>query len=184
MTEFLNSAQSVGVWAGLIVAALMCLAGIAISCLSLSGTWLVVAAAALVALVAGSDLPGAWTVVIVYAVISGLVEGAEVLSGAWGVKRRGGSYLTGVAAVAGGIAGMLLGFFIPVPLVGNLLGMLAGSFVLAFAVERYRLKKSSEDAADIALGAVMGRVAMILIKVSASLAMTGYLLWRIVGPLL
>ncbi len=176
MANFLNIAGSVGVGLGLAAAALLCLAGIALSCLSLSGTWLVVAATALIALITDTPFPTLWTV-IAFIVLSALVEVAEVAAGAWGVKRRGGSKLAGAMAVVGGLAGLVLGTIIPVPLLGNLIGMLAGSFGLVFVVERRRLRKTNE-AAVIAWGAVLGRVTMIAFKVCVTMGMTAYLFIR------
>ena len=98
------------------------------------------------------------------------VEVAEALAGAWGVQRRGGSKAAGWAALLGGFAGMLLGGFIPVPVIGNLIGMLAGSFGCAYAVEHTRIKKA-DHAAHVAAGAVMARLGVIFIKIAATLGM-------------
>ena len=158
---------------GLVIAALLCISGVVLSCLSLSGMWLAVAAAVLAALTTDGAFPGLWTV-IVFATLSALVEVAEFAAGAWGVKRRGGSKLAGLMAVVGGMLGLALGSFIPVPVLGNLIGMLIGSFGLVFAVERHRLRKTGE-AASIAWGAVLGRVFMIVLKVCVTMGMTAYL---------
>ncbi len=158
---------------GLVIAALLCISGVVLSCLSLSGMWLAVAAAVLVAVTTDGAFPGLWTV-IVFVVLSALVEAADIAAGAWGVKRRGGSKLAGLMAVVGGMLGLALGSFIPVPVLGNLIGMLIGSFGLVFAVERHRLRKTGE-AASIAWGAVLGRVFMIVLKVCVTMGMTAYL---------
>ncbi len=178
MSNFLNIVSSVGVGLGLAAAALLCLAGITLSCLSLSGTWLVTAATLLIVLITDTPFPTMWTV-IAFIVLSTLVEVAEVAAAAWGVKRRGGSNLAGAAAVAGGLAGLILGTIIPIPILGNLIGMLAGSFGLVFVVERRRLRKTDE-AANIALGAVLGRVTIIALKVCVTMGMTAYLFIRMV----
>jgi len=72
------------------------------------------------------------------------------------------------------LGGMVLGTFIPPPLLGSLLGMLAGSFLLAYLVERRRLEKG--DAAHIALGAVVSRILILLLKVVTTLVMVVFLL--------
>jgi uncharacterized protein YqgC (DUF456 family) len=85
-----------------------------------------------------------------------------------------------VAALVGGILGLLLGSIIPVPLVGSLIGMLAGSFGLVYWVEQRRLSHS-EQAAHIAWGSVLGRMAMLLLKVAVTLGMIVWLgvrLWQ------
>jgi uncharacterized protein YqgC (DUF456 family) len=164
--------QGAGLWLAYIVVGLLCLAGLALSCVSLSGTWLVVAASILAALVRSDPFPGIWTVVL-FAAAAGAVEGVEAVAGAWGVKRRGGSNLAGLAAMLGGFAGLLVGGLIPIPVVGSLLGMLVCSFALAYVVERRRLR--AERAADIAWGAVTARVLVILLKVVVTLGLTAIL---------
>jgi uncharacterized protein YqgC (DUF456 family) len=156
-----------------VLAGLLCLAGVILSCVSLSGTWLVAGATILIALVREDPFPGVWTVVI-FLVIAALTEAAEFFAGAWGVTSRGGSKTAGVAAVMGGVFGIFIGALIPIPIVGSLIGMLAGSFTLAYMVERWHMKQMGE-AADIAFGAVIARVAMILVKTVVTLGMTGYL---------
>ena len=110
-----------------------------------------------------------------WALVCAGVEGVEALSGFWGVKRRGGSAWAGVAALLGAFAGLLAGALIPVPVLGSLLGMLAGGFLLAYAVERRRLK-SGGRAAHIATGTVLARLSMLLLKVSVALVMSVWLL--------
>ena len=173
--------QTAGIWMGWILIWLICAMGLLLSCLSISGTWLVVLAAILAALLSGPGAPGVWTVVI-FAVLSVSIEIIEVLAGSWGVKRRGGSSKAGFAAFAGGIAGLFAGTFIPVPLAGSLIGMLGGSFIFAYVVERKVLLKEKEivqpvadlsnKAADVAFGAVIARIFMIFIKIAATLGMT------------
>lgn len=180
MTNILDSLGAFGSAAGLglgyILVGVLCLGGLALSCVSLSGTWLVALGALMAALLSGSDFPGAWTVGG-FLVVSALVEVLESMAGAWGVQKRGGSALAGFAALAGGIAGLFLGAAIPVPLVGSLIGMLAGSFLLAYAVEAQRLRHGP-GAAHIARGAVVARLLMLLLKVVVTLAMT---IWLWVG---
>jgi len=166
--------QGIGLWAAYGVIGLLCLAGIALTAVSLSGTWLVVAGTLLAVLVRPGRFPGWWTLAA-FVAVSAAVEGVEAVAGAWGVKQRGGSNFAGLAAMLGGFLGLLLGGLIPVPVAGSLLGMLIGSFVLVFAWERRRLK--SQDAANIAWGAVTARALVILFKAGAALGMTVVLVW-------
>jgi uncharacterized protein YqgC (DUF456 family) len=71
----------------------------------------------------------------------------------------------------------LLGSLIPVPLVGSLSGMLVGSFVCVYAVERRRLPEGG--AAGIAWGTVIARVAVLLLKVTVTLGMIAALIVRL-----
>jgi len=174
MDTFMHVLQQVGHWVvvGLIWA--LCLAGVGLSGLSISGTWLVTAAALLAFFVKTGPFPGIWTLIL-FVLISAAVEGVEAVAGAWGVTRRGGSRLAGLAAVIGGILGLFIGGVIPIPLVGSLIGMTVCSFGLVYLVEHRRLRKSNE-AAGIAWGAVIARVLVIIVKVGVTIGMAVALL--------
>ncbi len=173
MEMFLNFFQVAGVGLVYLLIVLLCLVALVLSCLSISGTWLVTLAAVIAAIVRGFSFPG-WITIIVFLLISGMVEVAEAMAGAWGVTKRGGSGLAGFMAIVGGLLGMIAGSFIPIPIVGSLLGMMAGSFLLVFLVERKRLE--SAHAVDIAWGAVIARVLIVLLKVVVTLGMIIFLL--------
>ena len=150
--------------------AVLCLIGFALSCLSLSGTWLVLIAAGLMAWIRWPGFPGLGTLACFLLVCIG-VEVIEAVAGAWGVQRRGGSRAAGCAALAGGFLGMLAGGLIPIPVIGSLIGMIAGSFIFAFIVEHARMKKTAH-AAHVATGAVISRLAVIFLKIGLTLAMS------------
>ena len=155
----------------------LCLSGIFLSLFSLSGTWLVVGAAILAAFLPGENAPGILTV-LSFLVLAFLMEALEWLAGSWGVYKRGGSRLGSLMALIGGVLGFFLGFAIPIPLIGNFVGMLALSFLLVFWVERQRLGHDRQ-AAHIAWGAVLARVYMVLLKTGAALGMSFWLLWNL-----
>ncbi|MBU0679103.1 MAG: DUF456 domain-containing protein [Verrucomicrobia bacterium] len=171
METFLNILQGGGILLLHAVIILLCLGGIVLSCLSISGTWLVAVGALLGLFIVHDGSPGPWTVVV-FLLISVLVEVVEALASAWGVKRQGGSNLAGFAALAGGLVGMIVGT--PVPVIGSLIGMLIGSFLCAYLVERHWLKKK-EHAVKVAWGAVVARLLTVLVKVVATMGMTVYL---------
>ncbi len=155
---------------------LICLSfvlALVLSCLSLSGTWLVALAAIGAILLRPGEFPG-WATVMVFLLLSVAVELVEWFAGAWGVTRRGGSGWAGLAAIVGGTIGLIAGTFIPVPIAGSLIGMLIGSFALTFAVEQYRLNHTGQ-AAHIARGAVIARVLVIFLKVVTTLGMIAFL---------
>lgn len=166
--DWAQLAGSTGSAAGIVVIVLLCAGGLLLSALSLSGTWLVLAATALAAWTSGPEFPGVATIAL-FAVLCLAVEAAEWLAGAWGVQRRGGSKLAGFMALLGGLAGMLLGSLL-VPVLGALPGALAGSFALAYIVERRRLQRH-EHALHIATGAVLAHIAVVLVKVTATIGM-------------
>ena len=154
-----------------VLVVVLCLAGIGLSSLSLSGTWLVVLATALKA-ATGKGFPG-WPTVALFALVSLVIEGIETVAGFRSVVRRGGSAWAGAGALLGGIAGLVLASA-AVPVVGSLIGLAAGSFLGAFAVEVIRLRRGGA-AARIAWGAVLARILMVAVKTGASLGMTATL---------
>jgi len=173
ISSFLSFLHHVFTNLGFVLVWVMCLVGLLLSCLSISGTWLIVGATFLAMLLSGSGFPGFGSfLLMIYIAI--LVEVVEYVAGVWGVKKRGGSNWSGVAALVGGVIGLVLGAAIPIPVFGSLLGMTAGSFGLVYGVERYRLKQAG-PAAHIALGTVMARFIVVLVKVSVTLGMMAWL---------
>ena len=158
---------------GFVLVWVMCLVGLLLSCLSISGTWLVVGATLISMLLVHSGFPGFGTVLLMIW-IAICVEVVEYVAGVWGVKKRGGSNWSGLAALVGGVVGLVLGAAIPIPVLGSLLGMTAGSFGFVYGIERYRLKRAA-PAVHIALGTVMARFFVVLLKVSVTLGMMAWL---------
>jgi uncharacterized protein len=173
MTTFLGFLREFATTLGFLWVWLICAVGVCLSCLSISGTWLVVIATIIAAMLSGAGFPGVGTILF-FIYIAVMVEVGEVVAGAWGVKKRGGSGWAGFMAVVGGLLGLFLGSFIPMPGLGSLLGMMAGSFVFVYLVEVRRLKKAGA-AVHIATGAVIARVLVVLMKVVATLGMTAWL---------
>ena len=66
-------AADIGYWIGIIMICITCAAGVFLSCLTFSGTWLVVLASAFAAFLSGPEYPGPWTVAA-FTVVSLLVE--------------------------------------------------------------------------------------------------------------
>ncbi len=166
MMDAFQTAGLVAAWAGV---GLLALAGVLVSCLGFTGAWLLALAAAAAVPLSGSSFPD-WSVAAVFAATALAVDVVEWLASHWGVRRRGGSRLAGVAAMVGGFVGLILGGLIPVPILGNLAGMLAGSFALAYAVERSRLR-AAQPAAYIAFGAVLAGLSVLLLKVAVALVL-------------
>jgi uncharacterized protein YqgC (DUF456 family) len=151
-----------------VFAAGLCLVGLVLSCLSISGTWLVCLAAILTTWLTGPAYPG-WIAVATFLLLSVLVEGAEFAASSMGVMQKGGSKQAGWAAFGGALIGTIVGSFF-LPPIGSLIGMLVGSFVLVYIVEKKRLE-NNQQAVDIATGAVVARVLVIFLKVGVTLGM-------------
>lgn len=153
--------------------------GLVMSAVTLSGTWVLVAAAGLAWWLSPDGFPGLWGV-LSFVILSAGAEVVEALAGAWGVKRRGGSTAAAWAAMGGGIAGMILGAAIPIPVVGSIVGMFAGSFGCAFWVEQRRLQRN-DKAAHIAMGTVVAKIIVMMVKGFATLGMAVYLIWGLIA---
>ena len=174
MPEFLQSMSPVLAGSIYVLIVILCISAVVLSCVTLSGTWVVLLAAVLAILIPDKDFPGFWTILWFILVCVG-VEVVEGVAGAWGVRNRGGSRMAGFVAFAGGLIGLVLGtMLIPVPVVGSLLGMIIVSFVLVYLVENKRLQKT-EHAAHVARGIVMGRVFVLLMKMGVTLGMIAVL---------
>ena len=170
-----------GVFLAWTACALLCAGGLLLSALSVSGTWLVLAAAGLAAFLTNpGQFPG-WPVLAGMTAVCAAVDAIEWFAAAWGVRRRGGSRAAGWMALLGSLGGMILGsVLIPVPLLGGLIGMLAGSFTLVYWTEKRRLQRI-DHAAHIATGAVLAGMAVLLLKVAATV---GLILWLAGGLLI
>lgn len=162
-------------WLGV---AALCLAGIAASACSWSGTWLVLGATAIAGFLPGS---GGFSGLLIlgFAGLCGAVEAVETLAVSWGVLSRGGSKRAAWAGLLGSLIGAMTGgMLIPVPLIGSLLGIFAGSFGLVLWVE-YRRLRHGPSAARVAVGAVMARVLVLIMKLGVTLLMVGILAVRV-----
>lgn len=176
-----QGAAATGVFLAWTACALLCFTGLVLSALSISGTWLVLAAAGLAAFLTGAGQFPGWVTLGGMAALCAAVEMFEWSAASWGVRRRGGSRTAGLFALLGSIGGMILGsLLIPVPVLGGLIGMMACSFTLVYWTEKRRLQKK-EHAAHIATGAVLAAMSVIFLKV---LATTSLILWLAAGLLL
>ncbi len=164
-----------GTGLGVVAIVLLCAVAVVLSCVSISGTWVVLGAAVIAILMRGeTGFPG-WLTLVVFLLLSIVVEVAEAVAGSWGVVKRGGSKLAGLVSLIGGLLGLVVGVLIPIPIIGPLIGMLALSFGSVFMVEHWRLKHI-EHAANIAWGAVWARILVIFLKVIITLGMSAVLL--------
>lgn len=114
-----------------------------LACLSLTlaglpGIWLMIGVSLLFAWLTPSSRPIAFdtSTLIAVVVIAAIAEVIELLAGATGSKRLGGSRWGAVGALLGGIAGALVGtFVIPIPVIGTIAGAVGGAFAGATTLE-------------------------------------------------
>ena len=149
---------------------LLCLAGFMLSCISFSGTWLVWLATGLASWHRWPAFPHIKTLIF-FLLLCIFVEVAENFSTIWGVERAKGSKAAGWGAMGGGFLGMFLGgALLPIPVIGNLLGIMLGSFLGAFGVE-YKKIKQTNHALKVAKGAMLARILVLVFKVEITLFM-------------
>lgn len=172
----LHGLSVAGVFLAWTACVLLCFGGLLLAVFSISGTWLVLGAGLGAALLTGPDEFPGWPVVLGMFAVCAAVDVTEWFAAAWGVRRRGGSAAAGWLALLGSIAGAILGGMV-VPILGSLVGMMAGSFALVYWVEKRRLQHM-EKAAHIATGAVLAGMAMLLLKVVATV---GLIFWLAAG---
>ena len=138
-------------WAILLV--LVLLLSWTLTLVGMPGNWLMVAVAAVYVILmpAQSPLAIGWTVVVVLLVLAILGELAELVAGALGVARFGGSRRGATMALVGSLVGGILGLFLglPIPLIGSLLAsiMLAalGAMLGAYLGERWQGRNAAES---------------------------------------
>ncbi len=112
----------------LVVAALACWA---LNVIGLPGNWLVVAVAAIYAyfMPDGRRLDiGLWTVLGLLA-LAAVGEAIEFFAGALGASKAGASKRGTALALVGSLVGGVMGFFAPIPVVGQIVGPIVGASV-------------------------------------------------------
>ena len=166
------------------IAAALCalnLVWLFLSALGLPGNWLMVATTTAVAVWQWDiRMIGAWALGAVFALaIAG--EVAETLSGALAARKVGGTRKAAVGAIVGGFLGALLGTgLVPIPLLGTLIGVGAGAFLGATAVEIMggaTVDRSIRSGAGAAVGQSLGVLAKIAMGAAIWLTVAIAVFW-------
>jgi hypothetical protein len=155
----------------------MTFSGVVLTIVGFYGSWLILALALLWQWLDG------WLVPIeaqnafplwLFGVAFGVCLISEVLewwSGSWGAERSGASSRGKWGAFFGGFFGLFLGSLVPVPFLGSLLGVLVGTFLGALVGEALEMGQVDERGLTSALGALVGKVIGIGLKVPLALAL-------------
>jgi uncharacterized protein len=136
--------------------------GLLLVLFTLPGLWLMTAAAAAYALLTHGRVLGVhvlWTLLI----LTVIGELLDWLAGAVGVGRAGGGRNAKIGALVGGIVGGIFLTFIPIPIVGTILGICLGSFIGAAGAEWYGGGQAAHSL-RVGVGAAKGRVAGFIAK--------------------
>ena len=142
--------------------------------LQLPGNWLMVAAVGGFIMWGGE--PGLFSIatLVALAIIAFLAEIIEFAAGAAGTRMSGGSRRGALWALAGSLAGGILGTFIlPIPIAGSVFGACGGAFLGALFGER-REGKNMRESLRSGGGAATGRLLGIVGKIGG-----GILIWAI-----
>lgn len=118
--------------------ALLNLACLSLTLAGLPGIWLMIGLSLLVAWLTpqSSRIGFEWPTLVTVLVIAAIAEIVELLAGATGSKKSGGSHWGAIGALFGGMAGAILGtFLIPVPVIGTIAGAVGGAFAGAVILE-------------------------------------------------
>jgi len=137
--------------------------------LTLPGTWMMLAAAGVVAWLSWG-LISPWTLaVLLVLAIAG--EVLETFSSSAGARCTGASRWGGRGALLGSVIGALAGtFVIPVPLFGSLIGACLGAAGGAILAE-LAVGRSAGQSARVGAGAGLGRLAAVAVKFAVAAAM-------------
>lgn len=152
--------------------------GLAAIPLGLPGTFVILAAAFLYALVTGFAKI-TWGTLAILLVAALLAEAVEAVAGVIGARRYGSGTLGVVLSVVGGIAGAVIGAPILFGL-GSIPGALLGAFGGAVLAE-FLGGRSSSEALRAGWGTFLGRLAGTAVKAAVGVVMAALCLQRILA---
>lgn len=160
-------------WLAYVALLLLMAAGLFLNILGLPGLWLIVISAIVYGWVFGWTYVGVWTIGVLVG-LGLLAELVELLAGAAGSKAAGGSKRGMIGAIAGGLVGGIAGTpLIPIPVIGTIVGSVAGCFIGAYSIEWW-IGRTHGEAAVISYGAAKGRVVGLLAKTAFGVAMMAW----------
>lgn len=111
-----------------------------------------------------------WRAVVTLASIALVSEIMEMVASAAGAKKFGGSKRGAVGAIFGTMIGAIVGsFLIPIPVIGTIVGGIAGAGIGAMGVERSIVQMSWVDSMKSGSGAAIGRTISIFIKLGLAI---------------
>lgn len=153
------------VWAYYAILVVLLLCGIGLNVLTLPGNWLMLLAALGYGWLTGWRYVGLWWLVA-FLVVAAVAEVVEFAAAGKAAAKFGGSRWGSVGAIVGGlIGGLFLTGLLPIPVVGTLVGILAGTFLGSSAGELVAGKRV-DTSLVIGAAATKGRLIGTLLKVA------------------
>lgn len=164
--------------AGVIVFYVVLLCCLVLIPLSFPGTWFMVAAAGVYALIGNLNPPhgSEWIPILVLGLLAGLGELIELGVRIIGSRRAKVPNGAIIAAIIGGLIGAIIG--VPVFLIGSLLGLLLGVFLGAFLYAFFKVKEL-HSAMAMAIATTTSQVVALFAKTCIGVAMIVYLTWEL-----
>ena len=160
--------------AGTVVFYLVLIGALLIIPLGFPGTWVMVAAALVYALLGNLNPPDGpeWLPIVILALLAGLGELIELGVRIVGSKMADVPNGAIVAAIVGGLVGVIIG--VPIFLIGSLLGLLLGVFLGAFLYALVTVKQLPKAIA-MALATTTSQVVALFAKTCIGIAMMVYI---------
>lgn len=149
--------------------------GVVLQLITLPGIWLIVSAGVVyqgIAIYFTGSGPFSWWTLGIAVALGLLGEALELVTGAMGAAAGGGRTRGAVGAMIGGVIGAIVGLFVLafIPLIGSLIGALIGAGAGAFIGELSYGDRTAGQATMPAVGAALGRVAGVLVKLVFAIA--------------
>jgi len=155
------------IWLYYLLMLLFCFAGLFLVLLTLPGLWLMLASAALYARLTGHLGFRSLLALLALAMVGELLE---LVVGGVTTRRSGGGGLTIFGAGIGAVLGGIFLTFIPIPVIGTLIGVCLGSFLGATLVELLRGKRLGRSL-RVGMGAGFGRFGGMVVKIMIGIVM-------------
>jgi len=145
--------------------------GLFVNLVGLPGLWLMLGALAGFGYLTGFGVHVGWTSVIAILVLVIIAEVGEFAAGSAGAKAAGGRKRGMLGAAVGAIVGGIFLSFIPIPILGTVIGACLGAFIGAAVAEFWDADYA--HALRVGYGAAKGRAFGIAIKSVIGLIMLG-----------
>lgn len=162
--------------AGLTIFVIILFIGVFSIIFGFPGTVLILGDVVVYSLITGFEKIG-WKIIVTLVFLSLLAETVDLVTGFAGARKYGSSKTGIVLSVIGGIIGAII--LVPVLLgLGAIIGAFLGGFVGAFLGE-YLEERKLKPAFRAGYGALMGRIAGVLVKGSLAIVMTVITMWTV-----
>lgn len=164
------------IWAYYLLLQAVVALGLMLVIVTLPGLWLITAAAAAYAIVTHHrHLLGIETLLVLLG-LTLVAEFVELFLTGFATRRAGGGKSAMTAATVGAVAGGIFLSFIPIPIVGTLMGICLGAFVGAAGAEMLGGRRI-DHSIGVGLSAVKGRLMGVAAKVAFGFVMWIIILW-------